>query len=76
LQVNPTKDKKMTETTRMAQTANVQDAISKINALRKLSRETGCITTRTQNKILQLLTDDEMTAVAQILSAQSEVRRG
>lgn len=66
----------MTETTRMAQTANVQDAISKINALRKLSRETGCITTRTQNKILQLLTDDEMTAVAQILSAQSEVRRG
>lgn len=65
----------MTET-RMAQTANVQDAISKINALRKLSRETGCITTRTQNKILQLLTDDEMTAVASVLAAQPEVRRG
>lgn len=65
----------MTET-RMAQTANVQDAISKINALRKLSRETGCITTRTQNKILQLLTDDEMSAVASVLASQPEVSRG
>jgi hypothetical protein len=65
----------MTET-RMAQTANVQDAISKINALRKLSRETGCITTRTQNKILQLLTDDEMSAVASVLASQPGVSRG
>jgi hypothetical protein len=55
----------------MAQSANVQDAVSKINALRKLSRESGCITTRTQSKILQLLSEDELTAVAEIL-AQSE----
>ena len=63
----------MTEATpsRMAQSANVQDAVSKINALRKLSRESGCITTRTQSKILQLLSEDELTAVAEIL-AQSE----
>lgn len=62
--------------TRMAQTSNVQEAVSKINALRKLSRETGCITTRTQNKILQLLTDDEMTAVAAVLASQPDVPRG
>lgn len=60
----------------MAQTSAVQEAVSKINALRTLSRETGCITTRTQNKILQLLTDDEMTAVASILASQPEVPRG
>ena len=64
----------MTEATpsRMAQSANVQDAVSKINALRKLSRESGCITTRTQSKILQLLSEDELTAVAEILAQQSE----
>ena len=63
----------MTEATpsRMAQSAHVQDAVSKINALRKLSRESGCITTRTQSRILQLLSEDELTAVAEIL-AQSE----
>ena len=58
------------ENTRMAQSANVQDAISKINALRKLTRETGCITRRTQSLILGTLTPDELTAVAENLAAQ------
>lgn len=60
----------MTEVTRMAETSKIQDVISKINALRKLSRESGCITTRTQSKILQALNEAEMTAVAEILAKQ------
>jgi len=60
----------MTEVTRMAETSKIQDVISKINALRKLSRESGCITTRTQSKILQALTEAEMTAVAEVLAKQ------
>lgn len=55
---------------RMAPSATVEAAVSKILALRKLSRESGCITTRTQSKILQLLTEDELTAVAEILAQQ------
>jgi cytochrome c553 len=66
----------MTEATRMAETSKIQDAVSKVNALRKLTRESGCITTRTQSKILQALTADEMTAVAEILAAQPEASRG
>ena len=67
----------MTEATRMAETSKIQDVISKINALRRLSRESGCITTRTQSKILQALSEAEMTAVAEILAAQPEaVSRG
>jgi hypothetical protein len=62
----------MTEATRMAETSKIQDVIGKINALRRLSRESGCITTRTQSKILQSLTEAEMTAVAEILAAQPE----
>ena len=66
----------MNETTRMAQTSKVQEAVSKINALRKLTRESGFITTRTQGGILQALTPNELSAVAEILSLQTEVARG
>ncbi len=68
----------MTEATpsRMAQTAVVQNAVSKILALRKLARESGCITTRTQSKILQALSEHELTAVAEILAKQPEDSRG
>jgi len=66
----------MTEATRMAQTSVVQEAVSKINALRKLTRESGCITTRTQSMILRALTPDEMIAVAEILALQPEADRG
>lgn len=65
------------ETARMAPTAEVEDAVSKINALRKLTLETGCITRRTQSMILGTLRPDVLTAVAEILAAQPEaVSRG
>jgi hypothetical protein len=66
----------MNEASRMAATSKIQDVVSKINALRKLTRESGFITTRTQGQILQSLQPDEMTAVAEILAAQPEVKRG
>ncbi len=56
---------------RMALSSNVQEAVSKINALRKLSRESGLITKRAQSMILRALSDDEMTAVAEILAEES-----
>jgi hypothetical protein len=55
-------------------TPAVPEVVAKINALRKLTRESGCITTRTQSKILQALTPEEMIAVAQILDAQESDR--
>lgn len=64
------------ENTRMARTAEVQDAVSKINALRKLTKDTGCITRRTQSMILGALTPDELTAVAEILAMEPEADRG
>ncbi len=64
------------QTPRMAPTAEVEDAVSKINALRKLTRETGCITRRTQSMILGTLAPDVLTAVAEILAAAPEVSRG
>ncbi|HUD66253.1 MAG TPA: hypothetical protein VMQ17_16825 [Candidatus Sulfotelmatobacter sp.] len=60
----------------MASPDNVQDAISKINALRKLTKETGCVTRRTQSLILGTLTPNELTAVAEILALQPDVPRG
>ena len=64
------------ENTRMASSANVQDAISKITALRKLTKETGCVTRRTQSLILGTLTSNELTAVAEMLALQPDVPRG
>ena len=64
------------EKTRTARTEVVQDAISKINALRKLTTDTGCITRRTQSLILGSLTPDELNAVAEVLALQPEVSRG
>jgi hypothetical protein len=62
----------MSENKRMAPTAEVEDAVSKINALRKLTLETGCITRRTQSMILGTLRPDVLTAVAEILAAQPQ----
>jgi hypothetical protein len=64
------------EKSRMAPSAEVQDAVSKIKALRKLSRDTGCITRRTQSMILGNLSPDVMTAVAEILADEPGVSRG
>ena len=63
-------------TTRIAQTQVIQDALSKINSLRRVSRETGMITRRAQSKVLEALTDAEATAVAEILAELPEVPRG
>jgi hypothetical protein len=49
---------------------------SKINALRKLTKETGCVTRRTQSLILGILTPNELTAVAETLALQPDVPRG
>jgi hypothetical protein len=68
----PPRKMKMPETARMAPSCEVEDAVSKINALRKLTRETGCITRRTQSMILGTLKPDVLTAVAEILAAQPE----
>jgi hypothetical protein len=63
-------------TTRIAKTQVIQDALSKINALRRVSRETGMITRRAQSKVLEALTDEEATAVAEILAEVPEIPRG
>ena len=57
-----------------------KDAVEKIMALRKLTTETGCITSRTQNRLLQQLSDDDLAIVARELaqqqnSAEKPVRR-
>lgn len=58
----------------MAQTTKVQDAASKILALRKLTEQTGFRTGRSQNAILHSLNPDELAAVAEILT--QECNRG
>jgi hypothetical protein len=65
----------MNEASRMAQTVVIQESVSKINALRKLTRESGCITSRTQSQILRALTPDELIAVAEILALPTEAVR-
>ena len=65
----------MLQTIRIAPSSEVEDAVSKINALRKLTKETGCITKRTQSLILGALTPDVLTAVAEILAKLSDVRQ-
>lgn len=55
---------------RAVRTEAIQKAVSTINALREITRETGTITKRAQSKILQALTDEEMTQVAELLAVQ------
>lgn len=52
-------------------TNNIQAAVLKVIALRKLTLETGTITRRAQGKILQALTDEELAVAAEILSEES-----
>jgi hypothetical protein len=61
--------------TREVRTAAIQAAVSKINALRRVTLETGTITKRAQSKILQALTDEEMTAVAELLATAEQAVR-
>jgi cytochrome c553 len=57
---------------RVPRTEAIQKAVSTIKALREITRQTGTITKRAQSKILQALTDEEMTAVAELLTSQPE----
>ena len=59
---------------RMAETSKVQEAASKILALRRLTTETGFHTTRSQHDILHTLSGDELAAVSEIIS--TAVNRG
>ncbi len=53
-------------------TEAVQNAVMKVLALRRITIETGTITKRTQSKILQALTEEELTAVAEILAKPAD----
>jgi hypothetical protein len=46
---------------------SVGDAVSKIRALRKLTQETGTITRRAQNAVLQALSPSDLGEVALML---------
>jgi hypothetical protein len=47
-----------------------KEAVEQIKALRKLTTETGTRTTRSQNQILQSLSDADLTLVALELQRQ------
>jgi len=64
----------MQSQSRMAQTSTVQEAASKILALRKLTEQTGFRTSRSQNDILHTLNADELAAVAEIITKQAVTR--
>ena len=57
----------MTEATNV-----VKEAVSKVLALRRLTTESGCITTRTQSQIVRALSPDELIAAAQLLAKSTE----
>jgi hypothetical protein len=52
----------------------VDEVVERIIALRDLTAETGTLTKRSQSRILQKLTDDEMAAVAWKLHCHARVR--
>lgn len=49
--------------------ATVQRAVKQVLALRKLTKDTGTITTRSQNKVLQALTPEHLAVVAEVLES-------
>jgi cytochrome c553 len=54
--------------TRIELTPSQQKALTTILNLRKLSRESGTITTRAQNAVLRALNDADIAAVANALA--------
>ena len=49
-------------------TIKQKDVLDHVLALRQLTRETGCITARSQSRLLATLNDAELTEVSFILS--------
>jgi hypothetical protein len=58
----------MTTTTTLTPTA--EKALATIRNLRKLSRETGCISTRAQHDVLRKLNSEDFAAVADALATE------
>jgi hypothetical protein len=48
--------------------SNVEVVVAKVKALRKLTKDTGCVTRRTQSILLGSLTPKELTEAAEILA--------
>jgi hypothetical protein len=63
-------DELMTETKPTLSPA-AQTALTTIRNLRRLSKETGTITTRAQNDILRALNSRDIAAVANVLAEQA-----
>jgi hypothetical protein len=58
-------------------TALQSDALSKIRALKKVTRDTGMITKRSQNEILGSLSTDDLAVVArELYSNKSTTNEG
>jgi hypothetical protein len=57
-------------------TTKQQYALDHVLALRQLTRETGCITARSQSRLLATLNDAELTEVSYILSKETQPTLG
>jgi hypothetical protein len=57
-------------TTPTTLTATAEKALATIRNLRKLSRETGCISTRAQHDVLRKLNSEDFAAVADALATE------
>jgi hypothetical protein len=53
-------------------TPSQRDALKQVLALRRLSSQLGIRTTRTQNSILQALSDSDLIAVANVLAQMEQ----
>lgn len=51
-------------------TPAAQKALTTIRSLRRLTKETGTITTRAQNDVLRALSSTDIAAVANVLAAE------
>jgi len=60
----------------MTLTIKQKDVLDHVLALRQLTRETGCITARSQSRLLATLNDQELTEVSFILSKKNQPTLG
>ena len=52
----------------MTLTIKQKDVLDHVLALRQVTRETGCVTARSQSRLLATLNDQELTEVSYILA--------
>jgi len=60
----------------MTLTIEQKDVLDHVRALTQLTRETGCITARSQSRLLATLNDQELTEVSFILSKKNQPTLG